>query len=344
MMDVAARAGVSQATVSLVLNGSPGARLSEATRKRVKKAADEIGYKLARRGQSQAPTEKKVIGFVADELSTDPWMALAFDGAREKALEYGVTVTLAVSRGEDTKEAVVFDQLIQQQLLGVIYGTILTRLIEPPKLLRQWPSVLLNCYDARRELPSVVPGDVVGGRAATEHLIKAGRRRIALINGQSGIDASRDRLRGYKQALSSHDIPYDPTLVYPGNWEPSAGYKGTRLLMALDEPPDAIFCANDMMALGCFDALRELGLRIPEDIAVIGFDDREVAQFMRPALSTLLLPHYEMGLIAAEMLIERAGGLRNSPNQIKVECALIPRDSVGHPTEAEPSSAAVRSV
>lgn len=331
MMDVAARAGVSQATVSLVLNGSPGARLSEATRKRVKKAADELGYKLARRGQSRAPSGKKVIGFVADELSTDPWMALAFDGAREKALEYGVTMTLAVTRGEDEKEAVVFDQLLRQQLLGVIYGTILTRRVDPPKALNKWPSVLLNCYDAKRELPSVVPGDLVGGRAATEHLIKAGRKRIGIINGQHGIDASRDRLRGYKQALSSYDIPFDPALVFPGNWEPSAGYEGTNVFMALDQPPDAIFCANDMMALGCFDALKEKNLRIPDDIAVIGFDDREVAQFMRPPLSTLILPHYEMGMIAAEMLIDSAGGLKNSPNQIKVECLLVPRDSVGDP-------------
>lgn len=333
MMDVAARAGVSQATVSLVLNGSPGARLSEATRKRVKKAAEEIGYKLPRRGQSRTPSGKKVIGFVVDELSTDPWMALAFDGAREKALEYGVTMTLAVARGEDEKEAVVFDHLVRQQLLGVIYGTILTRRVDPPSVLHKWPSVLLNCYDAKRELPSVVPGDLVGGRAATEHLIQAGRKRIGIINGQHGIDASRDRLRGYKQALSSHDIPFDPSLVYPGNWEPSAGYEGTNLFMALDQPPDAIFCANDIMALGCFDALKEMNLRIPEDVAVIGFDDREVAQFMRPPLSTLILPHHEMGMIAAEMLIDRAGGLKNRSNQIKVECLLVPRNSVGGPVE-----------
>ena len=142
------------------------------------------------------------------------------------------------------------------------------------------------------------------------------------------VDASRDRLRGYRQALSSNDLEYDPALVQPGNWEPSTGYDGTRALMSLTEPPDAIFCANDMMALGCYDALRELGLQIPQDVAVIGFDDREIAQFMRPALTTLILPHYEMGSIAAELLIDRTGGLRRQHDQIKVECPMVERASV----------------
>jgi LacI family transcriptional regulator len=174
----------------------------------------------------------------------------------------------------------------------------------------------------------VLPGDLVGGRVATERLIRAGRKRIALINGQQGLDATRDRLKGYRQALASHDIPFEPELVRPGNWEPSSGYAMTRLLLALDRPPDAIFCANDLMAVGCYDALREAGRRIPEDVAVVGFDDREIAQSMRPPLTTLILPQREMGAIAAGMLIDAAGGLATGPTQIKVECPLVERASV----------------
>lgn len=328
MMDVAARAGVSQATVSLVLNGSPGTRFSDATRLKVEKAAEDLGYRLVRRGQKPTPSGKGMICFVADELTTDPWMSLAFDGAREKALEYGITSTLVVIRGEFEHEDVVLDQLLGQPLLGLIYGTILTRRVDPPRLFYEMPTVLVNCYDPKRELPSVLPGELVGGRTATERLISAGRRRIALINGEDGLDASRDRLRGYRQALSSNDIPFDPDLVFPGNWEPSAGYQGARRLMELPNPPDAIFCANDMMAVGCYEAVKEMGKRIPEDLSIVGFDDREIAQFLRPALTTLVLPHYEMGTLAAEMLIDEAGGLRNKHNQIKVECPLIERASV----------------
>ncbi|WP_246730237.1 LacI family DNA-binding transcriptional regulator [Nitratireductor mangrovi] len=327
MMDVASRAGVSQATVSLVLNDSPGVRLSDATRERVRQAAEELGYKLVRRGQRRAPADQNLIAFIADEMATDPWMSIAFDGAREKALEYGLTVCLTVTRGDPDAEAMILSQM-GQQLLGIIYGTTLTRRAEPSPALFKHRTVLLNCYDGKRKLPSVLPGELVGGRVATERLIQAGRKRVALINGQEGLDASRDRLKGYRQALASNDISFDPALVRPGNWEPSSGYEMTQLLMALDSPPDGIFCANDMMAVGCFDALRELGLKVPDDVSVVGFDDREIAQFTRPPLTTLLLPHYEMGEIAAELLIDAAGGLKGGPTQIKVECTLVERDSV----------------
>lgn len=328
MMDVAARAGVSQATVSLVLNGSAGARLSDATKIRVREAAEELGYTLVQRGQNKSSVTDKLIIFVADEVATDPWTPIIFDGARSKALEFGVTMTMAVARGKEDLEGQLLEQLSHKPHLGLIYATMLTRLVQPPKVFFDTPSVLVNCYDRRRKLPSVLPGELLGGRTAAEHLIRAGRKRIALINGQEGIDASRDRLRGYRQALSSADIPFDPALVHPGNWEPSAGYEGTVKFMALDNPPDGIFCANDMMAVGCYDALKEMGLRIPQDVAVIGFDDREIAQFMRPPLTTLVLPHFEMGALASEMLLDIAGGLNVGHDQIKVECPLVARDSV----------------
>jgi LacI family transcriptional regulator len=329
MNDVARRAGVSQATVSLVLNGSPGARFSAFTRNRVTRAAAELGYQFTRRGARRPPAEQQtVIAFIADELTSDPWMALAFEGAREKALEYGYVVCLNVVRGEPDAELLALEQISQQALLGVIYGTILTRRVEPSQALTKHRTILLNCYDGERRLPSVLPGDLVGGRVATDRLIRAGRRRIGMINGQQGLDATRDRLKGYRQALASNDMPFDPELVRPGNWEPSSGYEMTRALMALPSPPDAIFCANDLMAVGCYDALRELGRRIPDEVAVIGFDDREIAQSMRPPLTTLELPQREMGAIAAGILIDTAGGLSAGPTQIKVECPLVERSSV----------------
>lgn len=328
MMDVAAEAGVSQATVSLVLNGNPGARFSAETRNRVKRAAAELGYELAHRGRRLTPADQTVIGFVADEVTTDPWMALAFDGAREKALEYGMSACMAITPGDPEADTLVVDQMRRQPLLGLVFGTILTRRVKPTQAMLDMPTVLLNCYDVERRLPSVLPGDLVGGRVAVEQLIQAGRSRIGMINGQPGLDASRDRLKGYRQALASHDIPFDPALVRPGNWEPSSGYEMTRELMELAQPPDAIFCANDMMAVGCYDALREAGKRIPHDVAVVGFDDREIAQFLRPPLTTLLLPFREMGAIAAEMLIDRARGTVVRPTQIKVECQVIARHSI----------------
>jgi len=328
MMDVAARAGVSQATVSLVLNNSPGAKLSDGTRRRVRQAADDLGYRLVRRPPRQSGTRRSVIAFVADVIASDPWMAQAFEGAREKALEFGINVYLAVSNSDAEMETGIVSQMDKQPLLGIIYGTILTRRVEPPTEIYRHPTVLLNCYDTPRKLHSVVPGDLLGGRTATQHLIDAGRRRIAYINGQAGVDGARDRLKGYKQALASNDIPFDKDLVRPGNWETSSGYEHTKALLQLASLPDAIFCANDLMALGCYDALHEANVRIPEDIAVIGFDDRDLAQQTHPPLTTLILPHYEMGAIAAEILIEMAGGHNTVPMQIKVECPIVERESV----------------
>ncbi len=331
MTDIATRAGVSQTTVSLVLNDAIGARLTDQTRLLVLEAARELGYRRAVRRSNARPAENsaKVIGVMVDELSTDPWCAIALDGIREKADEQGLTVSVAVTQGDTDQEQAAHAHFRHLPLLGIIYATIQTRLVRPPAFFRQTPVILLNCHVADRSLPSVTPREVMGGRTATEHLIAAGYRRIGLIAGEAWMDAMADRLKGYRQALAAHDIPFDPDLVRPGNWEPSAGYEQTRALMQMEDPPDAIFCANDLMALGCFDALKEMGRRIPDDIAVVGYDNREIAQFLRPALTTILLPHFDMGARAAAYLIDHAGQPQKRPMQIKLDCPLVNRASVG---------------
>lgn len=327
MMDVAAAAGVSQATVSLVLSGSRMARLTDATRRRVTEAAERLNYKFVRRGPRTASAGKSTILFIADEASTDPWMSLAFEGVRDKALESGVNALMAVSHGDADLETNILLGMRDQSILGVVYGTILTRAVALPPAFAAHRTVLVNCYDAEGRLPSVLPADLLAGRVATDHLIGLGRGRIGMINGQQGLDNPRDRLKGYKQALATHDLVFDPALVKPGNWEPSSGFEMTMELMALAEPPDAIFCANDLMAMGCIEALKQLGLGVPEDVAVIGFDDRDIARFLHPPLTTLVLPQYEMGQTAAELLLDSAGGLEGRTTRIKVECELIVRES-----------------
>jgi LacI family transcriptional regulator len=327
MMDVAAAAGVSQATVSLVLSGGKSGRLADDTRRRVVEAAQALGYKFVRRGQRSNAGGQSTILFVADETITDPWMSLAFEGARDKALEVGINMLMAVSHADADVETNILAGLGSVPILGIVYGTILTRQVTMPPALAKHRLVLVNCYDAAGAFHSILPGDVLGARTATEHLLAKGCKRIGFINGQQGLDNTRDRLKGYKQALASNDVPFDAALVRPGNWEPSSGYQMTLELMALDNPPDAIFCANDMMAVGSYDALRQLGRKVPDDVAVVGFDDRDIAQYMHPPLSTLVLPLYEMGQIAVELLLDDAGGLHSQPSRIKVECQLVERES-----------------
>jgi LacI family transcriptional regulator len=334
MMDVAAAAGVSQTTVSLVLNDIREARLSASTRQRVRQAARDLGYKLSRPDAAPARSAEAgaaTIGFIADEITTDPWCAMQLEAVRAKAWEHGLTVTAGVSNGDPDLEAALLERMLREPLLGLIYASILTRPIRPLEAFRRTSTVLLNCYVPDHSLASVVPGELLGGYVATLHLIRAGHRRIAHIHGQSWTDPARDRIRGYRRALAEHDILYDPALVLPGNWEPPTGYQHTMTLLDLPDPPTAIFLSNDMMALGAYDALKERGLRIPEDVSVVGYDDREVAQFMRPPLTTVVLPHSEMGLQAAETLIDAAAGSAGRQPQIKVECTLVDRDSVAAP-------------
>ena len=180
--------------------------------------------------------------------------------------------------------------------------------------------VLLNCFTADRHFRSVVPGETAGGRRATEALIAAGHRRIAHITGEMWMDAARDRLRGYREALAAAGIPDDPNLVVEGNWLPSAGYEHTRALMSLPNPPTAIFCANDRMAIGCYEALKELGLRIPDDVSVIGYDDDEVARHLSPLLTTLVLPHRLMGRWAVEQAKTPVDPGREKFPVVRLEC------------------------
>jgi LacI family transcriptional regulator len=326
MVDVANEARVSQTTVSLVLNHADGARLSAETRKRVLQAASRLGYQPVRRGAAPA-TAASAIGFLCDELSTDPWTAIALDAVREKAWERGLSVLVMATRGDADMEAAALALFAARPLAGLIYATINTRLVDPPSAPGAVPLVLLNCHVASGSLPSVVPGEVGGGHAATDHLIAAGHKRIGYVNGEASMEAARHRLRGYKQALATADLPVDPALIRDGNWQPSSGYEATRELMRLASPPSAIFCANDLMALGAYEALREMDLRIPDEVAVMGYDDREIAQHLHPPLSTVLLPHYEMAVIAAEWLFDLADGAELRPRQIKVECPVIKRGS-----------------
>ncbi len=328
MTDVANEARVSQTTVSLVLNHADGARLSTQTRERVMKAAAKLGYRPGRRGAAPGASRGAAIGFICDEISTDPWTSIGFDGVREKAWERGFIVSVVATRGDADMERAALAQLAAQPLLGLIYATINTRLIHAPAALPAMPTVLLNCLVANCALPSVVPGEVAGGHAATDFLLRAGHRRIGYINGEPGMEASRHRLKGYRQALATADLPFDPDLVREGNWQPLSGYERTHELMRLSSPPSAIFCGNDLMAAGCYEALRELGMRIPDDVAVMGYDDREIAQHLHPPLTTILLPHFEMGTIAAEILFDSAVRPTDRAEQIKVECPIVKRKSV----------------
>ena len=337
MTDVARIAGVSQSSVSLVLNEMTGARISDTTRQRVIEAAVQIGYELpATRRQGQATVERNTIAYLVDEISTSPHPVVNLDGARDFGWEQGVLVAAHVTRSNPEVEAATIEAIRRDPaVMGVIYSTIFTRKVTPPAALADIPTVLLNCYTGDRRYVSVLPGEVAGGFTATSHLIAQGHRRIVFINGEDWMDAAANRLKGYRQALATADIAFDAGLVRNADWLPLMGYRHTFDLLRVAPAPTAILCGNDLIAIGVLEALAELGLKVPEDISVMGYDDQELARYTHPPLSTLVLPNYEMGRRAAELLIDLAAHRKPvKPMMLKIDGPLVERASVAPPTPA----------
>ena len=330
MTDVARLAGVSQSSVSLVLNRMTGARISEATRERVQGAAEAVGYQLNPRRAAPDPLRPRVIAYLVDEISTSPHPVVNVDGAREAAWEAGYLLQVYATRGDlELEVATVATARSDPLVVGAVYSTIFTREVAVPSGLAGLPLVLLNCYTSTGRVPSVVPGEVAGGFTATTRLLRAGHRRIGVVAGETWMDATRDRLKGHRQALATMDIAFDSDLVRFGDWLPDTGYRGTLELMRLPQPPSALFCMNDLMAIGALEALRELNRKVPEELALIGYDDQELARYTHPPLTTVLLPNYECGRTAVETLIPLIdGGAVRRPHLRKIECPLVERDSV----------------
>lgn len=334
MTDVAKIAGVSQSSVSLALNQMVGARLSEATRARVLEAARGIGYELpASRRASLAGFERASIAYLVDEISTSPHPVVNLDGARDAGWESGYLVAAYVTRSNRELEAFTIETIKRDaSVIGIIYSTIFTREVSPPRALEGVPTVLLNCYAEDGRFPCVVPGEETGAYAATSHLIEKGHRRIGFINGEPWMEASADRLRGYRRALEAAQIAFDSSIVRDGDWLPLQGRRHALDLIAQTPQPTAIFCANDLMAMGALEAAAQSGLRVPEDISIMGYDDQELARYTNPPLSTLVLPNYEMGRRAVELLIDIATrGIGAPAMTVRVDGPLVERASVGAP-------------
>ena len=323
MKDVALKAGVSQSTVSFVLNGLEDMRISRETRKRVMEAVVELGYRPRGAGRPPKTVGAGVIGLVFDEIATSPFAAISIEGVQEAAWKANIIVEVAMTGGDRDYEAEVLKKWSGDNAIGVIYGSILTRELAAPDGLARHSAVLLNCNDTERRYASVVPAERRGGEVATAALIAEGHQRIAFISGEPWMEASDQRMEGYERALRAARIPVDPSLIIEGNFLPSGGRLATLKLMREGRRPDAIFCANDLTAVGCYEALKELGETPGETVAVMGYDDQEIAQHLSPALSTVLLPHREMGQWCVEQLL----GEQALPVQERLECPLILRSS-----------------
>ena len=336
MTDVARLAGCSQSTVSIVLNDTEGIAIAKATRQRVRDAARQLGYIMPRPNAAAAEEPGQIV-VIFDYLATSPEAVESIDGVREAAWPSAHLVAAYQTLNEPAMEARTVQAALGRDVAAIIYATIMTRKVSVPNALYACgkPVVLLNCYTDDRSFPCVLPGESAGGHLATRTLIGAGHRRIAHISGEMWMDAAKSRLKGYRQALAAANIPFDASLVKTGDWSTSAGYDRTLELLGQDKPPTAVFCSNDRMAVGAYEAIKEKGLRIPDDISIVGYDDQEIARHLSPTLTTVILPHREMGHWAFHAVTE-LGGRQSQMDRyplVKLECTLVQRNSVGPPAD-----------
>jgi LacI family transcriptional regulator len=328
MYDVARRAGVSQTTVSFVVNNVPNTNILQETRDRVWAAVEELGWQPNAMASGLRSARSHTIGLISDEIATSSHAGKIIQGAQDAAWADGNMLLVINTNGDREIERTAMKMMVARRVEGLIYATMYHRAIVPALDIAHAHIVLLDCFVADRSLPSVVPDEVQGGRTAPELLLKKGHRRIGFINEIGPLPAMLGRLEGYKQALASYGVPFDPQLVRAGTVIAPEGYRCTLELLQLPDRPTALFCYNDSMAMGAYDAIRQLGLTIPDDIAVVGFDNLEViATQLRPTLTTMELPHYAMGQWAVRYLRDHADDAELGPVQQTIPCRLIERAS-----------------
>ncbi|MDX6322679.1 MAG: LacI family transcriptional regulator [Propionibacteriaceae bacterium] len=333
--DVAERSGVSTTTVSHVLNEVPGKRISEQTRVRVTQAAADLHYRPNKLAQGLRTQRTGLIGFLSDHVSTTPFAGRMILGAQDAAAEAASLLVLLNSGGDPEVEEREVEALLERQVDGIVYAAFYHRVVTPPQGLRRGPAVLLDARGVDGEFSSVIPDEVGGSRAGVEQLLAAGHRRIGFVNNQDDIPARTLRLAGYRQALEVYGVPFDHSLMVER--EPSArgGFDGAMALLSGIEMPTALFCATDRMAMGAYQAAQELSLSIPRDLSIVGFDDQElVADSLRPGLTTVALPHYQMGQWAVRRLLEQIDAPESQPTHALIPCPVVRRESVGPPSRA----------
>lgn len=319
--DIAEKAGVSPSTVSRALSDHP--RISPQTKSRIRCLAAEMGYSPNVIGRSLAARRTFSIGLVLRHVS-DPFPAQIVRGIEDMAVANGYHVFLSSSYGDPERERDVIEIFRERRVDGMIVtspslGLRYTSLMDEFNI----PIVLINCP----EYPySVSTDNLHGGRLATEHLLQLGHTRIGYVEQGGARRTNLDRLEGYKQALQSWGTHFDPLLVATGDGSIEGGKKGMEQLLALSSPPTAVFCYNDMTAIGAIAAIRAWGMHVPEDISLVGFDDIELAAYLNPPLTTIRQPRYELGRRAMEMLLALLAG-DDEVTSIVLQGELIVRES-----------------
>ena len=329
--DIARAANVSHPTVSRALSHSPLVRGE--TAERIRLIAASLGYRPSAIARSLASNKTNTIGVVVTSIA-DPFIADVVSGIEETANDHGYSVFLANSNANPDREVKVVHSFHERRVDGIIVtasrvGALYVPLLSGLKV----PIVLINNQhpDAPDEfIYSVMIDNLKASIQVMEHLIGLGHRRIAYIGDKAGFQSDTERLAGYRQGLAFAGYPLLPELVVHGDGKPEGGRQAMEKLLSLPTPPTAVFCYNDMSALGALRALYGHGIKVPDDISLVGFDDLAIASYTSPLLTTVGQPKQQMGRMAMETMLKLISGVDTKAN-IKVEGELIIRESTAPP-------------
>lgn len=329
MAEVAVLAGVSKPTVSKVLNGQPG--VAAATRERVERVISERGYVRNRAARALSAGRAGSVELVMIGLDS-PYFVEIIQGVEGTLERAGLSLVLTTTQDDARRHQQWLARVIEHGTDGAILVLPDEHAARLGELRRRGiPFVVVDDRGERRPgVPSVGAANFAGGRTAAEHLISLGHRRIAAIGGPP-YGSTRERLAGYQSALQESDKRVDPLPTQPGSFMMEAGYAATSALLDLPSPPTAIFAGNDMQAVGVYKALYARGLRVPDDVSVVGFDDVSLATLLTPALSTVRQPLREMGALATRMLLRLIAGEGLESTHVELPTSLVVRDSCAPP-------------
>nr|BFE60559.1 LacI family DNA-binding transcriptional regulator [Dactylosporangium thailandense] len=327
---IAREAGVSVPTVSRVLNGRSD--VSPQTRERVEAILREHGY---RRRTARNKPAANLIDLVFNDLDS-PWAVEIIRGVEEVAHATGIGTVVSAIHDKPASARQWLQNLRARATDGVIF---VTSDVTPPlhaELRRlDIPLAVIDPAGVPTiDVPTVGATNWAGGLRATEHLLSLGHRRIGFIAGPKRLLCSRARLDGYGAALAAAGLDTDPSLIQQGDFYHESGCSGAEALLSLPEPPTAIFASSDQMAFGAYEAVRRRGLRVPDDVSVVGFDDLPESRWTSPPLTTVRQPLAEMGLLAARTVLRMAHGETIETPRVELATELVVRESSAPPRPA----------
>ena len=332
--DVAKRAGVSTSTVSHVVNGTQ--KVSQALRKRVMQAMRDLDYQPNAMARSLRTRRSHTLGLLVPDLS-NPFVPAVVHGIEDVAQENGYSVILCNLDEDPEREREYLRVLLSRRVDGLLIAPTGERHEALERLVQQrFPLVFFDRYVAGLDVSVVSLHNEQAAQLAVRHLVDLGHTRIGMVSGHPAHTTTHDRVAGYRRALAEAGIPVDEGLIVGGGSTSEGAAQAVATLLEGSSRPTALFCANNLMTIGALFAIAETGMTVPEDVALVGFDDFSWSEVFRPRLTTIAQPTYELGRSAASLLIEiiRADGAV-SPRHVLLSGALVIRESCGSPREVQ---------